>query len=64
MEEASTAGDLKELNKQKKRLSRGKGGNKGKPTVDANGNKFSSTEDLLKWWHTGMEDRWKMTQAK
>jgi hypothetical protein len=39
MEEARIAGDLKELNKQKQRLSRGKGGNKGKPTMDANGNK-------------------------
>ena len=64
MEEASIAGDLKELNKQKQRLSRGKGGNKGKPTMDANGNKFSNTEDLLKWWHSGMEDHWKKTEEE
>ena len=64
IEEASKVGDPKELNKQKKRLSRGKGGNKGKPTVDANGNKFSSIEELLKWWHTWVEDHWKMIEVE
>jgi hypothetical protein len=32
--------------------------------MDANGNKFSTTEALLKWWNKGMEDQRKKTEEE
>ena len=64
MESAFQAGNAKEMSRQHKRLTRGKGQVRGTPAIDKNGNRFQGIEDVLKWWQSEMADHWKATDAE
>jgi hypothetical protein len=36
---------------------------RGEPKLDEDGNRMN-TDEVLKWWHKGMEDHWKADDAE
>ena len=64
MEAAFESGDAKEMSRQHKRVTRGKGSTRGTPTLDKYGNRFQNMDEVLKWWHSEMSDHWKATDAE
>ena len=64
MQTAYKAGDRTEMARQHKRMTRGKTSVRGEPKLDDEGNRMKDTNDVLKWWHKGMTDHWKATDAE
>ena len=64
MEAAFESGDAKEMSRQHKRVTKGKGPTRGTPTLDKDGNRFQNMDEVLKWWHSEMSDHWKATDAE
>jgi hypothetical protein len=64
MEAAFESGDAKEMSRQHKRVTKGKGPTRGTPTLDKDGNRFQNMDEVLQWWHSEMSDHWKATDAE
>ena len=61
---AYKACDKTEMAPQHKRVTRGKTSVRGEPTLDDEGKRMKDTYGVLKWWHKGMTDHWKTTDAE
>ena len=65
MEAAYKAGNASALHSKRRQLPGSKRRSEfGIPTHDAAGQRFQSLDAVLQWWHTGMCDHWRATEAE